>query len=202
MNDKGIFLVSLNSKKLFEFLNKESINIMHERQNLDVFVFDVHEVLNGLIFNSLNIEEQNNLIESTIDKVYDNLIKDVKQVERKFIRCSEIPKVIKPYLSKVYCEFYSNESFKRHCKSQIFQNLQPKLRTVGITNHKSGLIELLCPFLLTEIAFYLYLYHTGEYKEVFGLENEMEILEAIRNRKYENFVDYLKHDVLHIKVDY
>jgi quinol monooxygenase YgiN len=202
MTEKGIFLVSLNSKKLDEFLTgRESIRVLDDIENLDVFVFDVFEDLNGLFFNTGNIEEQHQAIETTIKRVQKNII-EINLPNRKLIRFSELQKKIKPYLIALYSEYYSNDSFKHHCKSQIFQNLQPKLRSVGIESHKSNLIDILCPFLLAEIAFYLYAYHVGEYKTILGLENEMEILQAIKNKKYQNFLEFLNFETPHIKVNY
>lgn len=195
MNKKGIFFLSLNSQKLEEFLVKETSELTNHEGVLDVFVFDTFEVLDGIFFNSFNVDKQSDVIESTINKV-ENRITD----NNTLIRYSKVSKYIKPYISKVYCEYHNNESFKRNCRNQIFQSLQPKLRAVGITKNKSSLLDLISPFLLAEIAYYLYIYHSGIYDVIYGMEKEMEIIQAIRNGKYESFADYLSKEVPYIKV--
>jgi hypothetical protein len=196
MNKKGIFFLSLNSKKLEDFLIAETSKLINYDGILDVFVFDTFEVLDGIFFNSVNVDQQSNVIETTISKVK-NKIMGINSL----IRFSNISKHITPYILKVHYEYYNNKSFKRHCKNQIFQSLQPKFRKVGITTNKSSMIDLISPFLLAEIAYYLYIYHSGAYDIIFGMEKEMEIIQSIRNGKYENFNGFLSNDVPYIKIN-
>lgn len=201
MEKKGIFLVSLNSKRLEEFLaNKETVNLNNRIGILDVFVFDIFETLNGLFFNERNIQQQHTAMEEIISSVKD-LIVNTDANDRNLIRFTELQKEISPYLAAVYTEYYINSSFKRHCKSQMFQNLQPKLRDVGIINHKSDLLELIAPFLLAEIAFYLFAFDKGEYDEIYGLEAEMNIIADIKNNKYPAFSGLIKKKITHSKID-
>ena len=172
-----------------------------DKNKLDVFVYDVFEVLNGLFFSPNNIEQINVQMESIINKVNQQIV--LKDADKnKLIRFSDFQKEMSLYLIAVYSEYFTNPSFKRHCKSQIFQNLQPKLRDVKITDHKSNLIEILSPFLLAEIAYYLYIFHKNEYSAVYGLESEMEIITAIKNKKYESFNGFIVNPVPHIKVEF
>lgn len=200
MKRKGIFLVSLNSKRLEEFLkNKESIELNDNIDKIDVFVFDVCETLNGIFFNERDIEQQYVIIENTISLVLEGLV-NADSKNRKLIRFTQLQKEISPYMAAVYNEYYNNASFKRHCKSQIFQNLQPKLRDVKITNHKSDLLEILAPFLLAEIAFYLYAFHKEEYDIIYGLESEMNIIADIKNNKYPVFSGFINTKITHSRI--
>lgn len=197
---KGIFLVSLNSKKLEDFLNRDLLlDIDKDLKKLDLFVFDGYETLNGIFFNNRNVKEQDELMENTISGVVEKIVnKDIKK--RKFLRLSQYQKEISPYVAAVYNEYFTNASFKRHCKSQIFQNLQPKLRDVSILNHKSNLIELIAPFLLVEIALYLYVFDKAEYDRIYGLEAEMNIISDIKNGKYKAFEIFINKKTEYEKV--
>lgn len=200
MEKRDVFMVSLNSKRLEVYLEKQQQSFSNKNK-LDVFVYDVFEVLNGLFFSPNNIEQINEQMESIINKVNQQIV--LKDADKnKLIRFSDFQKEMSIYLIAVYSEYFTNASFKRHCKSQIFQNLQPKLREVKITDHKSNLIEILSPFLLAEIAYYLYIFHKNEYSAVYGLESEMEIITAIKNKKYERFNEFILNPVPHIKVEF
>lgn len=200
MNRRDVFMVSINSKRLEAYLEREQQHFSVINK-LDVFVYDVFEVLNGLFFTSNNIEQVNEQMETVIKKVNEQIV--LKDTDKnRLIRFSDFQNEISIYLIAVYTEYFTNASFKRHCKSQIFQNLQPKLRDVKITNHKSSLIEILSPFLLTEIAYYLYIFHHVEFETVYGLESEMEIIKAIKNKKYDRFNDFILNPVPHIKVEF
>ncbi len=200
MENRDVFMVSLNSKRLEVYLENQQQSFS-DKNKLDVFVYDVFEVLNGLFFSPNNIEQINEQMESIINKVNQQIV--LKDVDKnKLIRFSDFQKDLSIYLIAVYAEYFTNASFKRHCKSQIFQNLQPKLRDVKITDHKSNLIEILSPFLLAEIAYYLYIFHKNEYSAVYGLESEMEIITAIKNKKYERFNEFILNPVPHIKVEF
>ena len=120
--------------------------------------------------------------------------------KRELIRCSKIRKELNLYIADVFKEYYSNPVFESHCRNQIFKNLQPKLKTVGVTSNRSNLIEILVPFLIVEIAVYLFIYDKGFYSKIFGLENEMEIVESIKNEKYPSFAKYLKHKIEYTKI--
>lgn len=200
MEKRDVFMVSLNSKRLEVYLEKQQQKFS-DTNKLDVFVYDVFEVLNGLFFSPNNIEQINEQMESIINKVKQQIV--LKDTDKnKLIRFSDFQKEMSIYLIAVYSEYFTNASFKRHCKSQIFQNLQPKLREVKITDHKSNLIEILSPFLLSEIAYYLYIFHRNEHSAVYGLESEMEIITAIKNRKYERFNEFILNPVPHRKVEF
>lgn len=200
MNNKSVFMVSLNSKRLEAYLDSKNDSINNIAEKLEVFVYDIFEVLNGLFFSNNNIRQQSAEMESIIQRVNEEFVaKSTKS--NVLIKFSEIQKEIAPYLIAVYTEYFSNQSFKRHCKSQIFQNLQPKLREVEITNHKSSLTEILSPFLLAEIAYYLFIFNNSGYKCVYGLESEMEIIKAIKEKKYTRFNEFLNYPIPHYKVE-
>jgi quinol monooxygenase YgiN len=196
----GIFLVSLNSRKLDHFLKSgQNLTIDQTLDKLDLFVFDGYETLNGIFFNEKNVKEQDEIVEQTIANVISKVV-DTYEDKRRFLRLSNMQKELAPYTCAVYNEYYSNVSFKRHCKSQIFQNLQPKLRDVNILNHKSKLVELIAPFLLVEIALYLFVFHTGRYQKIFGLESEMNIIIDIKDGKYPAFASFVNNKTLYEKV--
>ena len=197
---KKIFFVSLNSKKLDNFIiHNELGNLLNDFDKLDLFVFDTHEKLNGIFFNDSAIETQEEVIENKI-KLIENAGLNAKN-KATLIRCSKFQKSFENHNKVVYNEYYSNRKFQNRCKSQIFQNLHPKLKSKNILTNKSPLIEILVPFLLVEIAIYLYIYDTGIYQEIYGLEAEMGILIEIKNSKYPVFEPYLNYKLDHIKID-
>ena len=192
-SNKAVFFLSLNSNLYQGFIENNDILKSYSKFQFDFLVFDNYEVLNSMFFNISEIQKHQENINSKIELLSE-------KNKNAIILSSKAEKDLSNYLNCVYNEFYKNQGFKRHCKNQIFTNLQPKLRNVGILNHKSPLIDLLCPFLLIEIAYYLYVYDKGIYNFTMGMESEMEIINAIKSKKYDNFVPFLNYPVEHIKV--
>jgi len=121
MEKRDVFMVSLNSKRLEVYLEKQQQKFS-DTNKLDVFVYDVFEVLNGLFFSPNNIEHINEQMELIINKVKQQIV--LKDADKnKLILFSDFQKELSIYLIAVYSEYFTNASFKRHCKSQIFQNL-------------------------------------------------------------------------------
>jgi hypothetical protein len=198
--NKNILLISLSSRRLINFIDDglEKLNIT-ENQETDIFIFDIFEVLNGLFFKNTSLGEKTESIEKIIKNVYEKIYNNLPK-KGDIFKYSKDKKMIKEYMNLVYSEFIMNPRFERHIKNQIFQNLQPKLREHNITNNKSNLLEIMAPFLLTEIALYLYIYNTDTYNCVFGLESEMQILDYIKKRKYENINPYFKYKKVYCKI--
>ena len=122
--------------------NKNNFLFNNEADDLDVFVFDTFEILNSAFFNDGNIEKQKQFIEGIIESLETNFVA-VDTKKRELIRCSKIRKELNIYIADVFKEYYSNPVFESHCRNQIFKNLQPKLKTVGVVNNKSNLTSLL-----------------------------------------------------------
>ncbi|AUP79086.1 hypothetical protein [Flavivirga eckloniae] len=200
--NKSILLVSLNSKRLDKFI-QNGLNKLIPLKNVetDIYIFDVFEVLNGILFNSSNILDEKIKLGKIMESVYGKLF-DAVPNKGEIIKYSEHKKEIRKYMSIIYNEYLTNPSFERHLCSQIFQNLQPKLRRYNITDSKDSLIELMTPFLLTEFAFYLYVFDIGKYDFIYGLEDEMEFIKSIKNSKYENFNPYIKYNPEYRKIEF
>lgn len=200
--NKSILLVSLNSKRLDKFIQNGLDKLIPlKNEETDIFIFDVFEVLNGILFNSSNILDEKNKLDKIMESVYGKLF-DAIPNKGEIIKYSEHKKEIRKYMSIMYNEYLTNPSFERHLGSQIFQNLQPKLRRYKITNSKDALIELMTPFLLTEFAFYLYVFDKGKYNSIYGLEDEMEFIKVMKNGKYKNFNPYIKHKTEYRKIEF
>jgi|GEM_PF-6390120 len=198
MITKAVVLVSLNSTRMDQLLALGGrIVVDSDVAAMDVLVFDVHEVINGVFFRASKADTEYGVVESKIEMVNDLFVRPFS--DRSLVRFSELDASMAPYLGNVYSEYYRDASFRRHCKSQVFRNLQPKLRELGILKHTSRLIEVLVPFLLAEIAYYLFVFDTGVYEQTYGLEPEMGIITDIKARKYPALSGYLKHDVPHVK---
>ncbi|MBK8243258.1 MAG: hypothetical protein IPK88_07525 [Saprospiraceae bacterium] len=196
----GIFIASLNSKRLNEaILNGKKFHFNNEIDVVDVFVFDTFEVLNGIFFKNENANAQNAFIENIISNLENNFVMACIY-KRNLIRFTKIKSKLKRYIALVYNEYYTNIVFESQCRNQIYQNLQPKLNNINIENNKSNLIELLLPFLVVEIALYLYIYDKGHYLKIFGLESEMGIIESIKTKKYPTFNKYLNYNIEFTKV--
>jgi len=199
-NRRGIFIMSLNSNKLKEAIkHKSAFEFNNEVDQLDVFVFDTMEILNGIFLNEKNVMKQEQEIEEIISKLKTDFVA-ANTSKRELIRCSTKRKELNSYLQSVYQEYFSNPVFESHCKNQVFQNLQPKLKRLSIESNKSKLIEILIPFLLTEIAVYLFIYDRNEYHSIYGLEPEMNIIAAIKKNKYEHFNKFLKNQINYTKM--
>ena len=197
----NVILLSLNSRRLDNFIENKLYKLDSFTEITDVYIFDVFEVLNGIVFNKYTMQKQNINIEQRIDFVYNHIYKNLP-TKGSIIRYSGNKKELKFFLSLVYKEYFTNSSFESHLKNQIFRNLQPKLREIDVVSKRSDLMDILSPFLLAEIAYYLYIYDTGKYKRIYGLENEMEIIQAIKNGKYENFMPYINHKIEYCKIEF
>ena len=69
MGTNGIFIMSLNSKRLKDAIeSKNNFQFNHAVDDLDVFVFDTFEVLNGIFFNETNAGKQKDIIEDIIEE--------------------------------------------------------------------------------------------------------------------------------------
>jgi hypothetical protein len=198
--NKAIFFVSLNSKLFEEFLEIKHTIVFDEKIDvLDLFVFDIFEVLNGIFFNANTVQQQNQIIEGVISRIAKEVVPFFPIISG-VQRHSEMQVKLGVYIAAVYQEYYTNSSFKRNCRSQIFKNLHPKLVSLGIERNKDPLVEILAPFLLVELAVYLYIFHTGEYTVAYGLEAEMEVIAAIKSGKYPAFTPFLLHPIPHHKI--
>lgn len=200
--NKNILLVSLNSKRLNKFIQTglDKLTILKDDET-DIYIFDIFEVLNGILFDKNHILDAKTKLDVIMESVYGKLY-DAISNKGEIIKYSEHKKKIRKYMSIVYNEYLINPSFERHLGSQIFQNLMPKLKRYNITDSKDSLIELMTPFLLTEFAFYLYVFDTGKYDCVYGLEDEMEFISAMKNGKYENFNPYIKNKTEYRKIKF
>ena len=201
LDSKNILLVSLNSKRLDKFIQNGLDKLIPLNEETDIYIFDVFEILNGVLFNSSNILDEKIKLDKIMESVYGKLFNTIPN-KGEIIKYSEHKKEIRKYMGIIYNEYSTNPSFERHLGSQIFQNLQPKLRRYNITNSKDSLIELMTPFLLTEFAFYLYVFDTGKYNCIYGLEDEMEFIKSMKKGKYENFNSYIKHKTEYRKIEF
>lgn len=200
----GIMFMSLGSEKLRQVVSQKIVIDFHcEVDQFDLFLFDTMEILNGIFFGENNVMQQLQYIEELISTLNAKFIAS-NASKRCLIRYSYKRKELKPYLQSVYNEYFSNSVFESHCNNQVFQNLQPKLRRMAINSNKSKMIEILIPFLLAEIAAYLFVYDKGDYCCIYGMETEMEIISAIKNNKYAAFKKYLNNDIRYKRliVDY
>lgn len=202
MDNRGIILVSLNSKRLNKFIQiglSELNRIQSDKT--DVYIFDIFEILNGVLFNQGNIKEEAIRLEAISQSIYEKLYEALPN-KGDIIKYSTSKKNIRKYMAAIYNEYLTNPSFERHLSSQIFQNLQPKLRRYDITDSKSSLIEIMTPFLLTEFAFYLYVFDTGYYSMIYGLEDEMEFIKSIKDGKYPNLMKFVKNKTEYRKIEF
>jgi len=197
---RGIYIASLNSQRLKDTLESNKyFDFKKEVNSLDVYVFDNFEILNGIFFNSNNAAEQKVDVESIIQKLEKQFMGKLS-ISNRLLRHSNEQRGMSEYLQTITNEYYTNNKFKMHCFNQIFQNLQPKLRRVDVTDNKSYLIELLVPFLLNEITVFLEIFDKQKYDKVFSLEHEMSIISAIEDKKYKAFEKYLKGKVEYITI--
>jgi hypothetical protein len=197
---KGILIMSLNSQRLQDAINtRSSFHFNQEVDELDVYVFDVFEVLNGIFFGESNAWQQKKIVEKTIEKLETGFVV-TDTIKGELIRCSNRRKELNTYIQAVYSEYYTNPTFESHCRNQVFQNLQPKLKKLAVENNKSVLLELIMPFLIMEIALYLHIHDKNDYFKIYGMEKEMNIITAIKNNKYPGFNQFLKGNIEYITI--
>ena len=106
MANKSVFMVSLNSKRLQDYLNEPRVEL-NFNEFTEVFVYDIPETLNGLFSNNLNIKGQSKIIENVIEDVNKKIVRN--SINRKLIKYSEIKNIIAENIVSVYtCLLYTS----------------------------------------------------------------------------------------------
>lgn len=77
-----------------------------------------------------------------------------------------------------------NRSFKNHCLSQTYRNLQPKLKKLKINSKRDKRVEFLSNYLLDELALILLFVCEFDVEVDYGPEMEMEILRDLFDARY------------------
>ena len=117
MDRSGIFITSLNSQRLKDAIeNRNNFQFNNEVDDLDVFVFDTFEVLNGMFFDKYNAGEQKDFIEDIIENLETNFIA-VDTNKRELIRYTKIRNKLNKYIRVVYNEYYANPVLTLHLEA-------------------------------------------------------------------------------------
>ncbi len=90
----------------------------------------------------------------------------------------------KPILGKVLECFEHNGSFRRHCLSQTFSNLQPRFLQKGISKKSDPLVRTAVHYLLEELAIKMGAFQTGVFEGEVLPVDEMGVVTDLYSGKY------------------
>jgi hypothetical protein len=86
----------------------------------------------------------------------------------------------------------SSGAFQRHCRNQVFSNLRPRLRAIGIERHSDKRITPLVPYLLKELAAKICFTQEGTFTAEILAHAEMNIMASIYEGKYRRIASLIK----------
>ncbi len=92
--------------------------------------------------------------------------------------------------------FANSRRFQSHCQNQVFRNLQPLLRSKGISS-KRETPSALASYLLQEVALKLFLGNEDMLDIEFAPEREMDIVTAIYRNEYPALSDLARRRLRH-----
>jgi tRNA-dependent cyclodipeptide synthase len=80
--------------------------------------------------------------------------------------------------------FREDSSFRRHCLSQTFSNLQPKFRRLGVRNNRDPLVKRATEYLLEEVAAKLAAVESGAFTGEILPGPEMGLMARVYSGRY------------------
>jgi len=178
--EAGFLLVSLGSLKLTPEIIKQQIQSAHKKNiNLTLFLLDTTELRNLQILYSLDSGLAKDMVEERCLKVLYK-IQETNIVVQTF-RLSELysRESFSEILTQVKAAFAENKKFSRMCINQVYINLQPLLRKIGVKNSRNRLVSELTDYILQELALKIYLSRLNKFTIEFGCGKEMEVWNAI-----------------------
>jgi hypothetical protein len=92
------------------------------------------------------------------------------------------------YLNVVTSLFKTSARFERHCRNQVFRNLQPVLRERGVTHKLHDLTGRLAGYILKEVALKLFISNRRLADLEFAPRPEMELVESIYSGRYPELI--------------
>jgi ABC-type Fe3+/spermidine/putrescine transport system ATPase subunit len=110
-----------------------------------------------------------------------------RKAQIEYVSKLSLKKAFQTELAHVRSVYSTDKRFAGALKNQVFSNLQPLLKKIGITSNDSPTIESLTDYLCVEIALKLYLYKSGRYDIEFGLGREMKLWQSIVEGQYSAF---------------
>ena len=121
------------------------------------------------------VSKMRTVIQSTFPKAVITTWSDYERVPE-FQHCLQI----------VFAEYSNSKSFRNHCHSQTFQNLEPVLRNKGVTRKSHPVVASLSSYLLRELALLIYVERRVEIEGFVAPRSEMSIQTSISVGKYPN----------------
>jgi len=184
----GLILVSLGSRKM----NADSISLLVSKalregcSKLIVCLLDETEKKNLIALYSQTIEAADLRVQERLIRVK-SWLSNIHNPKFSILILSDIIRndmnfrSIVDWVRGLYRE---KKKFKNECNNQVFKNLDPILRRLGIYNRRFRLVEILSEYLIIEIA--LKVYFTQEHGVRFevALNDEMPIVQKMFSGKF------------------
>lgn len=186
---KGFFLVSLGSRFITPLTLERVIDEARaNRVRLEVYLLDAAELVNQKVLYDLNDK-------AAIDRVEEQCIKLVSRVapcRRKFVTWNHLSEIMKQSdfcrcLSTIRHAYDSDRYFASMCENQVYVNLQPILKRLGVKNRRQPIVGELIDYILMELALKLWLLQHRSYDIEYGVGKDMHVWQSILKGDFERF---------------
>lgn len=181
----SIFVISLNSDYMMRrFLEAPDLGWLPETDGLTCVHMGEHEVINYAFFNEMTIKESQKKIDNRLN-VLRRIIQGSKRPDLRiqhYREADSFDSSIADFFQNAYRE---NGRFRRAVKHQLYRNLHPKLKRMGIKNERDARLEEIIDFLKEEIAIiYSYAKNHGTVFHYISSAKEMDVLSRILRGHY------------------
>lgn len=179
----AILFVSLGSgqwnKRVFSKLNK----LIDKKSNLTCFLLDYAEDVNQKILNGCNDLQAQFNVEELVARNSISLINNGFKDIRLSSDLSD-KKHFLFYYQKLKDLYRLKKKFYKDCNMQVYKNLHPKLKKVGIKNQRDILIESLSEYLIYELALKVYIFNNFNYDTEYMVHERMDVWECLSLGEY------------------
>jgi ABC-type Fe3+/spermidine/putrescine transport system ATPase subunit len=186
----GIFLVSLGSPRLTPTVIAAIIaEAAKNNVQLLVYLLDAPEILNMRILHNLDEKLASDCVEEKCLKLSSQIASANQMVPqiRRVSNMYEDPR-FSALLEKVRSTFISNIRFQHKCENQVYVNLHPVLKQLGVKNRRDSLVRNLADYILVELALKLFISETEECDYEYGLGDEMDVWKSIVEGEFKEFL--------------
>lgn len=193
--NKTFLLISLGSPVFSSNYVSECISISNnDKSEITLVILDKYEAANRTVLYQESKQSSFKVVEQQVEGMisrYSNIAEVIKSNDLAEIKeYSEIEREIR----QIYDE---NVSTQHYVNNEVFRNLDPRLRSIGVRNSRDSRVALLTPYLLHEAAVYAWLANTGRYtKEISPKKRPRSVLEKLFSQKQLQRLDNIDHYVV------
>jgi hypothetical protein len=177
--------VSLGAKVLVaDYFAKVRHYAEQYHYHVECCLLDVPEIANMKHLMELDESKMSDIVDQQVDNMRQMILGEFPEATvTKWSEYSGISE-FQRYLHLLEDEYATNKSFRNHCHSQTYSNLEPVLRSKGIVKKSHPTVASLSGYLISELALLLYLEKNGNMAGFIAPRHEMQIQTSLAEGKY------------------